>query len=520
MRETLVMVGLLMLTALLRLPHLHDPIADHLHAKQAYTALRARSIARPPFSPLRTSLDLLDQEGQPVELLEEVPIYCSLVAFLQLTWGDDPAWARIVSLAGSLLAVAAFYDLVRQNRGRKSAALAALLLTCAPLFEFYGRAVMPDSWMLAMMLASATLFQRYLTTRFTRYWVGAVACGALAALFKYYGLMVLIVLAEMNLRAGQGRWKRLLNWQFLLLVACILAPVAVWMALVFLPGQNPLNVGWVPGAESRPYLIFQEPSVLLRPAFYAGFWRFLVHDLGPISTVFLGVGLMTLLRRPVPTGFTGLLVAWGVLGTSFYVVLGPKLIDHDYYELMMLPGAVLVATLGLERLYNCFSETLGRGAWGTVLTLVVAIQSPWVLGDHFQTELGKVALAQTLRETVPPESRVATLGPTTGLISVLYESRRPGWTIPAPRLSENWVEQLEKLNAQGAEFAALYFDSRTRPEARASFEPMIQNLPIVTHVREVGRSKLPGFEFVLLRLEKLSLHRLTGRPNHETVLGR
>ena len=503
MRDRWVLPGLLLLTVVLRLPQIAAPIADHLQAKQAYTALRARAIARPPFNPLRNTLDLLDDQGQPLTLAEEVPVYCTLVALAHRTVGEQPASARLWSLDGSLVAVAAFYRLVRAQSGPRLAAVAALVLTAAPLFVFYGRAVMPDSWMLGLMLTSAMLYQRHLETGSRRAWLGTAACAALAALFKYYGLMVLLVLAQMTWSRDRSGLSRK---PFGLLAVAVTTPVALWMSLVFLQIPNPLVTGWVPGTDRRPYLIFQNPEVLFRPAFYAGLWRFVAKDLGPISAGLLMVGLVSAVRkRELPAGFAGLLAGWSTLALVFYLILGPKLIDHDYYELMMLPAAALWAGLGWERLQGLMARQQNQAAMRAVsaglLSLMVAVQSPWVLGEHFKTEAGKVELAQAIRQAVPAGNRVMTMSPSIGLISVLYESNHQGWTVPASQLREDWPEQLAQYRAHGATVLALYFDAKTTPAQRLSFDPLIRQLPTLAHVRKAGNAHQAGYEYLLLGLD-------------------
>src|SRR5260221_8759932 len=104
-----------------------------------------------------------------------------------------------------LLATAALYDLFRRELGRDLALLAAMFFAFSPLLLFYGQAVQADSSMLACMLLTACCYRRLLDTGRWRWWLAAAVCGAMAALFKYYGLMVLLPIAYMQLR--RDRWR-------------------------------------------------------------------------------------------------------------------------------------------------------------------------------------------------------------------------------------------------------------------------------------------------------------------------
>ncbi|MBX6315131.1 MAG: glycosyltransferase family 39 protein, partial [Isosphaeraceae bacterium] len=153
---------LLLVSALIRLHHVDAPIADNLASKQVHTANKARTIAGPPWYPLRNTLSFLNANGQRMELTEEVPIYSALLGLGYRLLSERHWIGHILSLLGTLIALAAYYDLMRRERGACFALIASMLLAFSPLLIFYGRAVMPDSWMLACMLLCGTLYQRYL----------------------------------------------------------------------------------------------------------------------------------------------------------------------------------------------------------------------------------------------------------------------------------------------------------------------------------------------------------------------
>ena len=73
------------------------------------------------------------------------------------------------------------------------------------------------------------------------------------------------------------------------------------------------------------------------------------------------------------------------MGLGFYVLLAPKSVKHDYYELMMLPAAAAWAAIGFQALGRQARQWGMRprlaGAVGVVLLATTAIvQSPWVSG--------------------------------------------------------------------------------------------------------------------------------------------
>ncbi len=501
-RPGLVLGLILALATVTRLYHLNRPMADNLQGKQVYVANKARAIAGPPFDVLADRLDFLDESGRRIELIEEVPLYTGLLGLGYRLFGERDAVGHLLSLLGSLVAIAAFFDLARREHGDTRATVATLLLSMAPLFVFYGRAVLPDPWMLAAMLAAAAAYRRFLDGDGARWLVAAMIAGVLAGAFKYFGLMVVLPLAEMTLRARGLRG--LVGAPFVALVTAMVAPIAVWMLFVFVQAPNPVQSGWS-GTGTRdvmPYLIVQAPELLFDRRLYAGLARFLVRDCGPITALLMLAGGLAVAARRVAIGPVA---AWTAMGLLFYGLLGPKLIDHDYYELMMLPAAALWAAAGWSALAQ--RPRLARlGVPALVLGLAVVVQSPWVSGGMFRVEAAKLTLAESLRIACPPGGRVVVMGPGLALSTVVHYTGREGWAVRTRELPPDWPARLARYRAQGAEYVALYFDPKTTTAQRATFAPLLAALP------RVARDATGRTESLVLRLGPAEATALAAMP--------
>src|SRR5262249_54584080 len=149
--------------------------------------------------------------------------------------GEREWLGRLWSIFASIFALVAVKDLVQREFDGRTALVATLFLAVCPLFIFYGRAVLPDPAMLAGMLAAACCYRRYLDGDGRGWWLLAVLAGGLGSLFKYYGLMVLIPLADMERR--RAGWRTCFRPGFLVLAAGMVLPVALWTLVVF--GRNP-----------------------------------------------------------------------------------------------------------------------------------------------------------------------------------------------------------------------------------------------------------------------------------------
>ena len=409
---------------------------------------------------------------------EEIPLYSTLLAGGFRLFGEHDWVGRLLSLAGTLIALIAFYCLTRRHMPNSLALTATAFLAASPLFIFYGRAVMPDSWMLASMLGSALFYRTYLDTNQSRWFLLAALCGLAAGVFKYFGLMVVIPLAEMTRRA-QGSWLSLFKTRFLGLIFVMAGPILLWMALVFFNSPNPVKSGWAEG-HVYPYFTFQSPLVLVSKGFYSAlFLRFPLKDCGPITVVCMLSGIFLLSRLPQSqqqlsrahwlqgSGFKALLGGWTVMGLGFFVLLGPKLRDHDYYELMMMPAAAIWASLGLNHIAKQFGPAYvpRRVIIFAVLSAMVIVQSPWTMGSLFHLDQGKLLFAKSLREASAVTGRVIAIGPGIEFPTAIHYSQREGWAIHSPLLPENWRKRLENYRHHGATLVGVYFEPKASVRA-------------------------------------------------------
>ncbi len=256
--------------------------------------------------------------------------------------------------------------LIRREYDYGFAVAAGVIFAVCPLLLYYGRAVVPDTCMLGFMLAAAYGFRRALDDNSLGWLIVCGFAGLTAVAFKYYGLMVLLPMAEMAWRGQRARGLA----KLCLPAAMMMVPLAAWMLLVFFRTSNP--------AQHTVYFIFQQPGILLEGKFWSRLAdRFLWKSCGPVTAILMGAGLCAVLsvwrrnkkgvrtifhsfkprsRENSSDPFFGAIVSWTVMGLAFYFLLGPKSWGHEYYELMMLPGAAGWAALGWCFLFRRSAE--------------------------------------------------------------------------------------------------------------------------------------------------------------------
>ena len=489
----LLLAALLLVAAAMRLYHVDAPLVDQLYAKQIHSANYARNAARPSWNPFRFSYDFLDERGDRMLLTEEVPVYTGLVAATYGLAGEHEWIGRAWSLLGTLVAILALYDLVRREYDVETGLVAAFLFAMAPLSIFYGRAFLPDPWMTACVVLSVAFYRRYLDDGESLRWLAATACaGALAALFKMFGLLVLIPLADMAYRrSGSRAWC---TPRFLLLVVGIVVPIGLWIGGVFLHVPNPTS--------SNVYFAWQAPDSLLDQRLYVRLtFGMFFHDCGPVAMVLIALGIVAALlgaARSRP------LWGWSAAGVFYLFAFAPKLLNHDYYELIVLPMLAAWGALGwcaAERVVRRFSHaTVWTGA--ATLALATIVHSPLVMKGKYDQEIGHMVVAERLNALCPPSGRVVVLGQRIGWPEVHYSGRQ-GWVEQCFVLPADWRDTFRTYRVHGAEYAALYFDPTVTPGQRKSFAPLLAELPVVEHKSGPWYRRGRTCEYYILSLRDL-----------------
>ena len=332
-----VLAAILIVAAATRLYKIDAPLLDQLYVKQVYVANKARSIAKGDWNPLRDSLDFLDEHGRRNRLTEEVPVFTGILGACYRTFGEREWIGRGLSVLASLAAIAALFGLIRREHDDETALVAALLFATSPLLIFHGRAVSPDTAMLASLLASAWAYRiaQDKQGRAQIPWLVATAAfGLLSAMFKYYGLIVLLPLLAMTYR--REGLRGCLGVRFAAIASAMVLPIMLWMAFVFVRNANP--------TAKTTYLAIQEPASLLSKRLYEClFIRFPLKDNGPVASLLMFFGFIAAFWKRADARAV---VPWAITGLFFFFLFAPKLVDHDYYELIMLPSASLWGSLG------------------------------------------------------------------------------------------------------------------------------------------------------------------------------
>ncbi len=430
---------ILLAAALVRLVHLDARPIGHHSWRQADTASIARNFHEQGYQLFFPRIDW----AQPGFVEMEFPLYPWVVALAYGAFGEHTALARLLSAAASVATVFILFLLVRRFVGPEEGLWAAFVWAILPYGIYFGRAIMPESWMLAFSVLGVYLFARWTERRTSLLFFASAFAVALACLVKLPSLYLGLPLGWLAWRAfGRrllGRWEL---WLFGLLVA---TPVAAWY-------WHAHHLGTTFGATF---------GILSGPTGKLGGWRtlldldfynrvFIVHFANRVLTL-VGFGLFLIGLALPRKESRERLFDWWLLGASIMLLAGSAgSYAHDYYALpLMIPGVALAA----KALARIRARSTGLAAIA-VIGLVLVCGWRWTAYLRLEDERNPASseVVQNLRvarilaeHTAPTET---TISCNLSNPIWLYLSDRKGWGTRCDTMSKAAIAVLERRGAR------------------------------------------------------------------------
>jgi 4-amino-4-deoxy-L-arabinose transferase-like glycosyltransferase len=444
-------IWILALALIPRLVHIHAPVIG-MHAwRQADTAAIARNYYEGGFRFGHPQVDWGGATNGEIEC--EFPAYPFAIACLYKLFGPREAAARGLSILGSLVMIAAMYALVRRTDSERTALWAAFLLAVLPLSIYYGRTIMPESWMLAFSALGILFLLEWRSTDGIRgTWPLLVSAGLVSAacLLKipclYLGLPLIYVMYSKLGSRFLARWE---PWVY---AALVLTPVAIWYRHAHgILARTGLTFGiWEYGSDK-----WGNWGLVAT----AGFWnKILFKSLAERHLTWAGFILLLIglfLKRR--SGRERLYDFWAAGLLVYLLIVTRGNFVHEYYQLpFLLPFVVFMARplarfAGLERPVDG-GRHLRRGRFTIGLAaLVIAVLSLSAsrLEAYWKKEApsrsAEYALAERIRAATAPADRIIALD--FGDPTLLYLAHRKGWNASPSFLTRSW---LEARTAEGA----------------------------------------------------------------------
>lgn len=428
---------ILILAAALRFVQVGAPPVGRHAWRQCDTASVARNFHHNGYRLLYPQIDW-DIPGF-VEM--EFPVYPWTTSLLYRLFGESAAIARILAILASLVTIVFLYLLVERILGRRAALWSALFYAVLPANLFFGRAIMPESWMLAATTVALYCFLRWTDEESWHLYSLALLATTLACLMKltslYLGLPLLWLAWQ---RWGRGALRR---WPIWLFAGAVTTALLLWYGHAYQLGQEfgaSFNILTAAGTDK-----WGTWGLLANPAFYH---RVFVGYLGERMLTWAGFPVFCLglfLRRRYP--LERIFDVWLLAVALVLLLANGGSYQHDYYSLpLVLPAVVFMAKV-FDRVWE------SRRFWLVPTAALVLVLSGYrylgALADERQPGEDST-IAEALAQETAREDLVISCNSANPVW--LYLADRRGWGRDCESLGKS---ELEDLMGRGARYLVL-----------------------------------------------------------------
>ncbi len=419
------LVGILVLTFVLRLYHLTNPIADWHAWRQTDTAAVSKiyiekgiDLAHPQYFDISNVQSGHDNPHGyrfvefPLFNLIHVGIF-TLIPSL----GID-ATARLTTILFSVLATLFIFLIVRKYSSVRAAFVAATLYAILPYSIYYGRAVLPDTAMIASVLGAIYFFALWSEKKFSvlqakKEIIGTLIFTMVSLLFKPYAFFFLLPMAVVAFEThGISVLKKISVW---IVAVLSVIPFVLWRVWILqYPEGIPVSAWLLNGGDIR-----------FKGAYF--YWIFGERISKLISGYFPVFLFLGLLRRPKEKHFFFFL-SFLVSSLLYLIVIARGNVQHDYYQIAIIPSIVILMGRGVDfiltqqdKLNKVIAYTLVVGLTGLMVMLSwYHVRDYFNINNPLLVQVGKRA-----DQILPKDAKV--IAPLDGDTTFLYYINRQGW---------------------------------------------------------------------------------------------
>jgi hypothetical protein len=424
----------LTLGLLLRLYHLTWPVADWHSFRQVDTASVTQNFINKGVDFLRPTYQDLSSNPSGIDnpqgyRMVEFPLY-NYLCFLttKITGLGVDVSSRITSIIFNLLSALTIFALVFSlTKSFSPAFLSLLVFLFLPFNIYYARTILPENAAVFFMLFSLFLFRR--SPVFSAIFLAA------SALCKPFTLLISLPLFfYLSLRFKYLKSRRGLINLFIFFIIS-LAPLLLWRRWISnFPEGIPFSKWLFNFSDKRIFpewyrgfhVDFLNQVLVIRPYW----WRWLFDQ--RISQLILGAfGLIPLflglIYRKNNIGTFNLM---GLIGIFIYFVFIPGgNIQHDYYQVLIIPVISIAVGCGLYYLYHfTFSSKILSVLSLLFISALSLLFSSELVWPYYQINHPEIITAGQMVDQLTPQDSLI-IAPYNGDTALLYQTKRSGFPI-------------------------------------------------------------------------------------------
>jgi hypothetical protein len=422
-------IGFLILIFLLgfvvRLYRFNGPVADWHSWRQADTSSVSRNFVNKGFDVLHPTYQDLSNVPSGLDnpngyRFVEFPIYNVLQAggykiFPGLTLEE---WGRLVTILASLLASLFLYLIVKKRFGNLAGFLTLIFFLFIPYNIYYDRTILPDPSMVTASLGGIYFFYIWIekekTSILSIKFIMSLLFTILAFLLKPYALFFTLPMIYLVFeRFGFGFWKKYQLWLFAIISVIPLIAWRAWMTQF--PAGIPVS-NW----------LFNAGNIRFKPAYF--YWIF-ADRIGRLVSGYWGVVFIALgFLKKYKLKDLIFVLSFIVSSLAYVVVIARGNVQHDYYQILIIPSLAMLMGLGASTLLKPLEH------YNKIVAYLVfavcfgfAVFFGWYfVRDYFNINNPSIVVAgEAVDKLTPKDAKV--IANYDGDTSFLYQTKRSGW---------------------------------------------------------------------------------------------
>lgn len=415
---------ILVLSFLLRLYKIDNPIADWHSWRQADTAAVARNFYKEgfnPFLPKGDDMQAISEIKPQVNLnryrMVEFPIYPSLVYFAYLlNGGVDESLARLISVFFSLGSIVFIYLIVKRYSTTSHALLSSLIFGILPFSIYYSRVTLPEPSLIFFSLGMFYFIDRWIDEKKPGVMIPAVIFTACAFLTKPMAMFFLFPLLHSYYLKEGFKFPPLRYWIF---AALAFAPFAAWRYWI---------LNFPEGVPASTWLL-NGNGIRLRPAFF----RWIVGDRLGREILSIAGGFLFMLGVIVkPLAKSNYLLHLLTLSSFLYlIVFATGNVQHDYYQVLLTPVLSIFIARGIWLLFQGIPVFLPRLITIPMAIFIMALMLFLTWGEVkglYQVNNWAIVHGGEAADRLLPKDAIV-VAPYQGDSAFLYQTNRHGFPI-------------------------------------------------------------------------------------------
>lgn len=424
--QTRLLIILIVIGLLSILPHLYHfswPIADWHSWRQVDTAAVARNFLKFGVDPLHPRYDDLSNIQSGLDnpkgwRMVEFPLYQLVAVYLfkAVPHFTIEEWLRIISIGSTAASIVLMGYLLSCIVDPLAGIIGALMWAFLPFCIYYGRTILPDIFARFWTMLSLTLL--WLSSEKKKSWIlvlTAAIAGSISVLVRPMEIFILTPGAYFLVRNKSVKESiaRLLVYGTILSV-----PLLLWRRwIAHFPEGIPTSA-W----------LYDKDNIRLKGAWF--YWLF-ANRLGDLILGYWGLipfGIGLIAKSTKKDAIVSIL--WLLGGLAYFIVFAGGNVQHDYYQITIIPIVIWFSAKGLYWLVTKANDINRIGAYTLAIVSVVFMFafSWYTLRTFFWINHPEIVEAGKAADKLLPKN-AKVIAPYSGDTTFLYQTNRQGWPI-------------------------------------------------------------------------------------------